>query len=61
MSNEQIVGEMMNLSTKFKCLPEKFEKCKSADVLKKSEEGREFQQLHYRSNMFSLQMEKVDG
>ena len=61
MSNEQMLEEMMNLSNKFKFLPENLEKCKSADVFKKSEEGRTFQQLHYHSNMHSLQMEKLDG
>ena len=52
---------MMNLSVKFKFLPENLEKCKSVDMFKKSEEGRLFQQLHYRSNICSLQMDKVDG
>ena len=61
MPNGHIVQEMMNLSNKFKFLPENLENCKSINMLKKSEDGRAFQKSYYRSNMHSLQMEKVYG
>ena len=51
IKNEHIVEEMMNLSTKFKFLPENLENCKSSDVFKKLEEDRALRQPHYRSNM----------
>lgn len=61
ISNEHIVEEMNKLSKLFSFLPDNLEKCKSNDIFKKTEEGRQYQLAHFRSNMRALQLVKVDG
>ena len=61
ITNKCVAEEMIDLSTIFIFSPQNIGQCKSTDMFKKKEEGRTFQDAHFRSNMCTLQSQKVDG
>ena len=56
-----MLQEMKELNDLFPFLPDNIETCKSADMFKKTEDGRKFQEIHFRSTICTFQMEKVNG
>ena len=59
ITNEEMLQEIKELSELFAFLPENFETCKSNEILKKTEEGRKFQETCFRSAMCTLQIENI--
>ena len=52
---------MKELSELFTLLPEIIETYESADMFKKTEEGRKIQETHFRNSVRALQMENANG
>ena len=58
ITNEPVLQETKELNDAFPYLPETIETWKSANIFKKTEEERKFQETRFRSAMHTLQMEK---
>ena len=56
-----MLQKMKKLSEMFPFLPENIETCKSADMIKKTEEGQKFQEMHFYSDLCTFLINKVNG